>query len=550
MDEQENQLEHILSNQPVNRRTFLALGASVAATGLFAACQNGGGNAGATGSPTSTPTKQPTPTSQPSPTAQSSPTSADWSALAKSLQGTLVRPGDSQYLVALQLFSPRFDSVRPAGIAYCASPSDIQSCLAFVRKFAFPFAIRSGGHSYPGYSTTSGLIVDVTRMNSVTVNTSTGVATVGAGAKLIDVYSTLTQNGVVLPAGSCPTVGVSGLALGGGAGVLGRKYGLTCDNMLSAQIVTANGNVLNCNAQQNSDLFWALRGGGGGNFGVSTSFTFRVYPFTSVSLFTYRWPWSSAASVVAAWQQWSPHGPDELWSNCLLQATSNKSQEPIVQVNGTYVGSVAQLQSLLGQLTSNINAAPISNYVWSTDTLDAMLYEAGCYNKTVNECHLPTQTSQGQVQRDAASVKSDYFTNPLPSAGIANLVNAVNARRASSVLSDGGIGMDSLGGAINRVAPNATAFVHRNALFSAQYSGSFSANASASDIAANRTWLLNTWQSMRSYASGQAYQNYMDPDLPNWQQAFYGSNYARLQQVKTTYDPGNFFHFAQGIAPM
>jgi len=460
-----------------------------------------------------------------------------------------VLPGNAQYAVALQLFNPRFDSVRPAGIAYCAAPSDVQACLAFVRKFAFPFAIRSGGHSYPGYSTTNGLIVDVTRMNSVTVNTSTGVATVGAGAKLIDVYSTLTQNGVVLPAGSCPTVGVSGLSLGGGAGVIGRKYGLTCDNMLSAQVVTANGNVLTCDAQQNSDLFWALRGGGGGNFGVSTSFTFRVYPLTSVSLFTYRWPWSSAASVVAAWQQWSPHGPDELWSNCLLQATSDKSQEPIVQVNGTYVGSVAQAQSLLNQLTSNIGTAPISNYVWSTGTLNAMLYEAGCYNKTVNECHLPTQTSQGQVQRDAASVKSDYFTSSLPSAGITNLINAVNARRASSVLSDGGIGMDSLGGAINRVASNATAFVHRNALFSAQYSGSFSANASASEIAANRAWLLNTWQSMRSFASGQAYQNYMDPDLPNWQQAFYGSNYARLQQVKKTYDPGNFFHFAQGITP-
>lgn len=545
MEEQDNNL-NILS-EPLNRRAFLVLGASVAVSGLFAACQDGSTSTGATGSPTPTPTKQSSP--QSSPTMQASPTSADWAALAKSLQGTLVLPSDSQYSTALQLFNPRFDSVRPAGIAYCASPTDVQTCLAFVRKFALPFAIRSGGHSYPGYSTTNGLIVDVTRMNSVVVNTSTGVATVGAGARLIDVYSTLTQNGVVLPAGSCPTVGIAGLALGGGAGVIGRKYGLTCDNMLSAQLVTADGQVLTCDAQHNSDLFWALRGGGGGNFGVSTSFTFRVYPLTSVSLFTYRWPWSSAAQVVAAWQQWSPHGPDELWSNCLLQATSNKSQDPIVQVNGTYVGSVVQLQSLLGQLTSQIGVAPISNYVWSTGTLDAMLYEAGCYNKTVAQCHLPTQMSQGQVQRDAASVKSDYFTTSLPSAGIANLVNAVNTRHASSVLSDGGIGMDSLGGAINRVAPNATAFVHRNALFSAQYSGSWNPGDPASTIAANRTWLINTWQSMRPYASGQAYQNYMDPDQPNWQQAFYGSNYARLQQVKKTYDPGNFFHFVQGIAP-
>ena len=178
-----------------------------------------------------------------------------------------------------------------------------------------------------------------------------------------------------------------------------------------------------------------------------------------------------------------------------------------------------------------------------------MLYEAGCYKETVGQCHLPSQNPAGKVQRDMASVKSDYFTNILPSAGIMNLVNAVNTRHASSVLSDGGIGMDSLGGAINRVASSATAFVHRNALFSAQYSGSWNVSDPASTVAANRTWLLNTWQSMRSYASGQAYQNYMDPDQPNWQQAFYGSNYSRLQQIKKTYDPANFFHFAQGITP-
>jgi FAD/FMN-containing dehydrogenase len=484
---------------------------------------------------------------QSSPTAQPSPTSADWSALAKNLQGTLVRPGDAQYATSLQLFSPRFDNMHPQGIAYCTSASDVQACLAFVRKFAIPFAIRSGGHSYPGYSTTNGLIVDVTRMNGVTVNGST--ATVSAGARLIDVYAALMQRGLVLPAGSCPTVGIAGLALGGGAGVLGRKFGLTCDNLLSAQIVTADGRLLTCDTQHNADLFWALRGGGGGNFGVSTSFTFRVYPLTNVSLFTYRWPWSSAAAVVSAWQQWSPNAPDELWSSCLLQATSNKSADPIVQINGAYVGSIAALQSLIGQLTSKIGTAPVSNYVWSAGTLDAMLYEAGCYNKTVNQCHLPSQNSQGIVQRDMSSVKSDYFTTLLPQAAIHNLVNAVAARHASPVLSDGGIGMDSLGGAINRVAPDATAFVHRNALFSAQYSGSWHVGDPASTVDANRAWLTSTWQSMRSYASGQAYQNYMDPDLPNWQQAYYDSNYARLQQVKKTYDVDNFFHFAQGITP-
>src|SRR5262249_10334799 len=151
----------------------------------------------------------------------------------------------------------------PAAIAYCASPADIQSCLAFVRNFGLPVAIRAGGHSYAGYSTTTGLVIDVTRMNSITVDTGARTAVIVAGARLSDVYDRLAQDNLVLPAGSCPTVGVAGLTLGGGVGVIGRKFGLTCDSLLAVQVVTADGRVLTCDAQHNADLFWALRGGGG-----------------------------------------------------------------------------------------------------------------------------------------------------------------------------------------------------------------------------------------------------------------------------------------------
>jgi hypothetical protein len=261
-----------------------------------------------------------------------------------------------------------------------------------------------------------------------------------------------------------------------------------------------------------------------------------------------RWPWSSAATVLNAWQGWAPQGPDEIWSNCLL-ATGAKGSAPIVQVNGVYVGRVGPLNSLLQKLTSQIGVAPTLHFVSGVGVLDAMLYEAGCYGKTVNECHLPSQNPQGQVQRDASSVKSDYFVKALPQQGIQNLLNAIERRQSSSTLGDGGIGIDAYGGAINRVAADATAFVHRNVLFSAQYSGSWKAGDSAAVVAANRSWLNDTWQSMRSYASGFSYQNYVDPDLPNWLHAYYGSNLTRLQRIKATYDPGNFFHFAQSIPP-
>jgi FAD/FMN-containing dehydrogenase len=521
----------------LNRRAFLALCGLGVVAGPLAAC-----GADTTGSASAAP--KPTP----SPTPRSLPSDADWMALAHQLQGTLLRPNSPQYATARLLFDPRFDNINPMAIAFCASPQDVQRCLAFVQRFSkLPFAVRAGGHSYAGYSTTTGLLIDVTRMNAVTVNQNT--ATIGAGARLIDVYSTLAQHGLALPAGSCPTVGIAGLTLGGGVGVLGRKFGLTCDNLLSAQVVLADGRILTCDASHNADLFWALRGGGGGNFGVVTSFSFQAHPLQSLSLFTLDWQWKDAAAVLGAWQHWAPPAPDELWSNFLLLTTGDKSTDPIVRVNGTFVGSVNQLNVLLGQLLNAAGAAPTSRYVWSDSVLSAMLYEAGCYNKSVNACHLPSQNPQGQLQRAMDVAKSDYVAKALPAQGINALVNAITQRQASSVPGGGGIGIDAYGGAINRVAANATAFVHRNALFSIQYTTAWPAGASQAVISENHAWLTNTWQAMRSYASGEAYQNYIDPDLANWQQAYYGANLARLQHIKATYDPGNFFHFAQSISP-
>lgn len=534
--------------EKMNRREFLVLSALGAVPYILTSC-----GSGTQGSATATPGSHhvtPSPTqATPSPTQPPPLTDADWAALAKSLQGTLVRPDSPQYPVAYQLYDPRFDYIRPAAVAYCASPADVQTCLAFVRRFGLPVAPRGGGHSYAGYSTTTGLVVDVTRMNTVTVDAGARMATLGAGARLIDVYAALAQYGLVLPAGSCPTVGIAGLTMGGGIGVIDRKFGLTCDNLLAAQVVVADGSMLTCNASQNPDLFWALRGGGGGNFGVVTSFTFQTHPVSTLSIFTLDWTWSSAADMVNAWQNWAPQAPDELWSNCLLLGTGDKSSNPTARVNGVYVGNVASLNQLLQQLTSQMSVAPYSRFVSAEGILDTMLIEAGCYGLTVGECHLPSQNPQGQEGRSTYSAKSDFFSSLLPRQGIDALLNAINSRQASSVLFGGGILLDACGGAINRVAPDATAFAHRDALFSAQYLAPWNDGASNSVVAANFSWLADTWRAIRPYASGAAYQNYIDPNLADWQSAYYGANLSRLQSVKLAYDPGNLFHFAQSIPP-
>src|ERR1700760_2409821 len=453
------------------RRASLRLAAAAGGAGLLASCSpdsqtstTGAGASRTASAAETTPGGATSGAGAAGPTATPSPSAADWTAPGRALSGPLVRPGESAYTVSKRLFDPRFDSLHPAGIAYCRNPHDVATCLAFVRKFGLPVAARCGGHSYAGWCSASGLIIDVTRMSGVNVSGST--ATVGAGTRLIDFYNGLAAHGRGVPGGSCPTVGIAGLTLGGGVGGVSRAYGLTSDNVQALQIVTADGQVRTCSSSQNSDLFWACRGGGGGNFGVVTSFTFRTYPVGQIVLFFLSWPWSQAARVISAWQSWAPHAPDALWSNLHLSAAPGGSV-PTIQVGGTYLGSLSGAGAQLEKLYAKAGSHPSSPFMETTSWLHAMLVEAGCASLTVNQCHLPTQNPAGQLARASEYAKSDIFTKPLSSRGIAALLAGVTKfqRAGGASGAGGGIAFDALGGAVNRVAPGATAFVHRNALF-------------------------------------------------------------------------------------
>ncbi len=479
------------------------------------------------------------------------PGTGDWVALRAALSThKLIRPGMKVYPASKELFDPRFDYKRPAGIAYCASPPDVSACLAFVRKFGLPVAARSGGHSYAGWSSTTGLMVDVTAMNSFQVGKGQTVR-VGSGLHLIDLYSRLAAHGLAVPGGSCATVGIAGLTLGGGVGVLGRAYGLTSDALESVQIVTADGTVRTCSASSSSDLFWACQGGGGGNFGIATAFTFRTHRLSRLVVFFLSWPWSQAAKVVAGWQSWAPYQPDALWSNLHMSA-AQRGGTPVIQVGGTYLGSVAGCQQLLRVLYARVGSAPSGQpFVAEKTYQQAMMLEAGCANLSVSECHLPSQTPNGKLVRVPSYAKSDFFTRKIPAAGIRALVAGIERMRGvrGAAGGVGAIAFDAFGGALNRPSPSSTAFVHRDSLFGAQYSTSWNEGGSASGVSRQHDWIRSYYASMRPWASGQCYQNYLDPDLKNWRQAYYGANYARLARIKKTYDPHQVFQFPQGITP-
>jgi FAD/FMN-containing dehydrogenase len=472
----------------------------------------------------------------------------DWAGLRARLDGRLVLPADRDYDVARQLWDSRYDGLTPQAIAYCASVSDVQRCLGVARDAEITPRPRSGGHSYGGWSSGDGLIMDVTAMASVAVD-PTGSAVIGAGARLIDVYAALAAHGRALPAGSCPTVGIAGLTLGGGVGVLGRSYGLTADRLQRVELVTADGTVHRADAATDGDLFWASRGGGGGNFGVATSLTVSTVPAPPLTTFSLSWPWAAAADVLAGWQQWAPPAPDEIWSTLLLLAHPAKApQAPVVRVGGVCVGSRQHAAALVDGLVRAVGSAP-SARTSSTPNgiLAAMLLEAGCSTLGVEACRLPTQGPRGVLERKPLIGASDYLTQPLSATGIGVIVDFVNQRQADPAVSEGGAQFDAYGGAINRVPPEDTAFVHRHALASVQRTSSFSPGDAPATIERGRRWLDEFTAALRPYVSGESYQNYVDPDLADWAQAYYGANLPRLRAIRATADPDRLFDFPQAL---
>ncbi|WP_191878301.1 FAD-binding oxidoreductase [Streptomyces filipinensis] len=518
----------------MERRTFIAGGTAALAATALTGCGSGSGRSttsATTGSSSLTSLKT-----------TSENAAANWAGLARDLDGPLIRPGDATWKTAHQLYNTRFDGLKPAAVAYVAHTDDIRTTLAYAHAHDIRVSIRNGGHSYAGYSSGDNrLVLDVSRLNRIRV--SGGQAVVGAGSKLIDVYRALAAKGVTIPAGSCPTVGVSGLVLGGGHGVASRAYGLTCDSLTQATVITADGTQVTANASSHSDLFWALRGAGNGNFGVVTELQFKTHAAPQAVTAYMTWPWAKAAAVLKAWQEWGPSQPDEIWSSLHLAATPGGT--PTISVACFSLGTYGELQNAVDRLAHAAGANATSVSLRRRGYEEAMEIYAGCSSfSTDAQCHLPGSTPgrspQGRLGRETYAARSDFFDRSLSAAGIQTVLRQISSVRGGA----GSIAFTALGGAVNRVSPTATAFVHRRSRMLAQYIASWGAGASGGTA---QSWLASAHQAMAPYASGAAYQNYTDPTLANWKKAYYGDAVTRLGKVKKQYDPARFFSYGQGL---
>jgi hypothetical protein len=496
----------------ITRRTFL-IAAGIGATGAVAACASG------------TPGAPPTSTTTMPATTATTPKPMDYQALAGKLTGHVITPNAAGYDLARRSYNPLFDARRPAAIAQCVNTSDVQACVDAAVASHTPIAARSGGHSYAGYSTPdNALVVDLTGLSGVRVDGDTAV--VGAGTRLIDVYAGLAAAGRCLPAGSCPSVGVAGLTLGGGIGVLSRKYGLTCDRLVGATVVTADGQARTVSAGSDADLFWALRGGGGGNFGIVTSFTFSTVPAPELTVFQLNY--NAVADAFGAWQPWIAAAPNELWSNFNITG----GPAPTCTIAGCYVGPAGPVNTMLNTLVAKAGA-PTYRTVRTMGYLDAIRYFGGCATKSITMCE--AQTQGAQWNREASRASSRMLTTPLSDP--TKIVDAATGHDNMHLI------IDALGGAVSSVPAIATAFPHRAAFASIQIYLKTTPAA-----AANATAQVATVRDELAPVVGMAaYVNYIDATLPNWPQSYYGDNLPRLRQVAQTYDPTNTFTFAQAI---
>jgi FAD binding domain/Berberine and berberine like len=448
-----------------------------------------------------------------------------WRDLTAALQGEVVLPDSPRYDEVRKPQIPRFHDVRPQAVVRCRTPEDVVEAVAFAHRSGIEVAVRSGGHDFAGRSSGPGMVLDLTPMQSLEV--SDGLATVGPGFRLGDLYAALAQHEVTIPGGCGATVGIGGQALGGGLGLLGRSRGLTSDQLVAAEVVLADGRVVECDEQRHEDLFWALRGAGAHGLGVVTRLTLRTVAEPAATSFHLKWPHELASALVGAWQEWSPTGPDELAASLLVTVGGEAGADPVVHLFGSMIGSEIETAALLDEFASVTGAYPSSSE-------RAHMRYGSLKNYLADRGPGDQEDEHGRPY-----MKSEFFRRPLPAGAVEALVELfVRGRRPGEARK---LDFMPWGGAYNRVPAHATAFPHREELFLLEHSVVVPAGFDAAATEAARAWLSDSWELVHPSGSGGAYANFPDTDLPDEHRAYWGGNLERVRRVKEKYDPERVF---------
>jgi FAD/FMN-containing dehydrogenase len=448
----------------------------------------------------------------------------------ESLRGPVITPGDADYDAVRALYNGMIDK-RPRLIARCVDVADVVTAVNFGREQGLLIAVRGGGHNGPGLgSCDDGLVIDLSTMKGVRVDRATATVRVDPGCTSGDVDHATHPFGLAVPYGIVSTTGVAGLTLGGGTGYLTRKYGLTVDNLLEADVVLADGSVVTASATEHPDLLWALRGGGG-NFGVVTSFLFQAHPVSTVYAGPIFWDATHAKAVMQTYRDYLPLAPEELGIFVGLKTVPSIDPFPsegwgkrACAIIGIYDGPAADGEKAMAPILDEV-PEPIFN--WMSE--------------------IPFPAMNGLFDPFFPKGLQWYwkgdFVASLPDEAIDTHI--AQAAKAPSELSL--MHLYPIDGAVHRVPADATAWSTRDATWSMVIAG---IDPNPANAEALKTWGRAYWQAVHPYNLESAYVNFlMDDEVDGRVQATYGENYQRLASIKATYDPQNLFRVNQNIAP-
>jgi FAD/FMN-containing dehydrogenase len=445
------------------------------------------------------------------------------------LKGEVILPDDVRYASSRKVWNGMIDK-HPSMIVYCLNTDDVIRSVKFARENKLLVAVRSGGHNVAGNAVCDdGMVIDLSHIKQIKVDATSRTVRAGAGLTLGELDTGVQAFGLAVPVGIVSRTGIAGLTLGGGIGWLMRRYGLTCDNLVSVEIVTADGRLLTADVDENADLFWGLRGGGG-NFGIVTAFTYRLFPVNRVLSGMVCYPFERAGEILAIYQEFISNAPDELST---MAAFFHSSQSPVLHVNipGTFViaihvcysGPLHEGEEILNPLREN---RPLI-----MDTIMERPY-------LEMQSMFDTASPSGQLNY----WKSTYLNKLSPQA-IDVIVSY--AEKVPSLLSQ--IHVQHLEGAVSRIDEKETAFSYRDAKYVLNIVSRWMEQVESED---NIRWTREFAAAMEPYSMGGAYVNFMGEEGETTVKSSYSSSdYNRLVRLKNKYDPHNFFRLNQNIKP-
>lgn len=459
--------------------------------------------------------------------------------LSERLTGSLLLPGDDGYDARSAPANGRYRGTRPLAVAQCADDEDVITCVNWARENGIAPVARGGGHSYAGYSTTTDLLVDIGMLNSVKIDSSQGVAYTGGGALNLDLFKATEDGPLFLPGGTCLGVGIGGFTLGGGIGYNTHWAGVTSDHLQATQIVTASGDLLQVDASNHRDLYWACRGAAGGSLGINTSFTFDLVEAPAQNIAWYRFDWrgaDAAAAVMSAFHQVLKSAPPALNAVAMAQATEIGSGGPreaiTVFSRGQYIGPLDELRDLVSPLLAA--ATPVKQVLQEQTFWDTWRMIASTE---------PPSHSFGDISR--------YAAEPLPDYVISKLIDVLAACPSRTDTANGSLwSLGWVGGdVVDSIGRTDTAYVHRNMLTLLRPTTVWPDDAPDSVGRDLNAWTDDMISVMAPYTPFESYQNFPNRSLHNWEQLYYAENFDRLVNVKTRYDRYNLFRNTQSIPP-